>query len=124
MNKYANDFRELEIYKKSKEIVLKIYSLTNKEKFSKDFALREQIRRAGISIMSNIAEGFDRASKKEFVVFLNYAKGSNGEVRAQLDIAQSVQYITDEEYEELEEKLIINGKMISSMIRKMKEQIK
>ncbi|MDY6787863.1 MAG: four helix bundle protein [candidate division WOR-3 bacterium] len=124
MNRYANDFKELEIYKKSKEIVLKIYNLTNKEKFSKDFALREQIRRAGISIMSNIAEGFDRASKREFVVFLNYAKGSNGEMRAQLDIAQNVQYITDEEYEELEERLIINGKMISSMIRKMKEQIK
>ena len=123
MSKYANDFKELEIYKNSKEIVLKIYSLTNKEKFSKDLALREQIIRAGISIMSNIAEGFDRESKKEFVVFLNYAKGSNGEVRAQLDIAQSVQYITDTEYEELEERLIRNGKMISSMIKKIKEQI-
>lgn len=123
MSKYANDFKELEIYKNSKEIVLKIYNLANKEKFSKDFALREQIRRAGISIMSNIAEGFDRASKKEFIVFLNYAKGSNGEVRAQLNIAQSVQYITYTEYEELEERLIINGKMISSMIKRMKEQI-
>lgn len=122
MSEFAKDFEELEIYKSSKRIVLKIYELTNQSKFNKDFALREQIRRAGISIISNIAEGFDRNSNKEFLVFLNYAKGSNGEVRAQMDIAYNIGYISEDEYKQMKQDLIVNGKMISKMMNKLKER--
>ncbi len=123
MSGFAKDFEELEIYKRSKEIVLIVYEISKNEKFKKDFALTNQIRKAAISVISNIAEGFDRGSKKEFILFLNYAKGSNGEIRAQLDIAHGVGYITEEKYLSLKNKLIANGKMISIFVKKMKKQI-
>jgi len=122
MGMFARDFEELEVYKLSREIAVDIYRLTLKEKFKRDFDLISQIRRAGISVLSNIAEGFDRGSKKEFVLFLNYARGSNGEIRAQLELAKEMAYITVQEYEYLNERLIRNGKMISSLIRSIKSK--
>lgn len=73
-----------------------IYKLTLKDNFSHDHSLKNQIRRAAISVPSNIAEGFERGSNKEFIQFLYVAKGSAGEVRAQLHIALNQKYITKE----------------------------
>ena len=124
MSGFAKDFEELEIYILSREIVIEIYKLTQRDNFRKDYELVNQIRRAGISIMSNIAEGFDRGSKKEFILFLNYAKGSNGEVRAQIEVAKEIGYITIEEYEGLREKVVKNGRMISNFIKSIKMRMK
>ncbi len=73
--------------------------MTSKGDFAKDFGLKDQIQRASISIISNIAEGFDRGGDKEFIQFLSVAKGSAGEVNAQLYAAIDLGYITRAEFE-------------------------
>lgn len=86
-------FEELEVWKKALEMSKLIYGLTEVEKFKKDYSLSDQIRRAAVSVLSNIAEGFERGSNIEFIQFLYIAKGSCGEVRAQLYLAKELGYI-------------------------------
>ena len=78
-----------------------IYTVSNEGSFSRDFGLRDQIRRAGVSIMSNIAEGFERGGTREFVHFLAMAKGSAGEVKAQLYVAVDQGYMDKETFDRL-----------------------
>ena len=73
--------------------------MTSSIKFQKDYGLRDQIQRAAVSIMNNIAEGFERNSNREFIKFLAYSKGSAGEVRSMLYIALDLSYITKEEFD-------------------------
>ncbi len=80
-------FEEIESWQKARELTRKVYAVSNQGAFTKDFGLRDQIRRASVSIMSNIAEGFERDGNREFLQFLAVAKGSSGEVRAQLYVA-------------------------------------
>ncbi|OGP70693.1 MAG: four helix bundle protein, partial [Deltaproteobacteria bacterium RBG_13_58_19] len=80
-------FEEIDAWKKARELTKNIYEITGKGNISKDFALRDQLRRASVSIMANIAEGFERGGNKEFRQFLAVAKGSVGEVKAQLYVA-------------------------------------
>ena len=87
-------FEELIAWQKSRELVTAIYKVTNGKEFSRDFGLRDQIQRAAVSIMSNIAEGFERAGRAEFHQFLVIAKGSCAEVRSQLYIALDIGYIS------------------------------
>lgn len=84
----AESFEELHIYQRARELTNSIYALTRSEIFARDRGLVDQIRRAAVSIMSNIAEGFERGATTEFIQFLYIAKGSCGEVRAQLRIAK------------------------------------
>lgn len=91
-------FEELPVWQKSRQLVNNIYSLTRCTSFNRDYGLVSQIQRACISIMSNIAEGFERGSNIEFVQFLYIAKGSAGETRAQLYIAHDLNYISDTEF--------------------------
>ena len=87
-------FEELEVWKTSIELCTEVYKLTNTELFSKDFGLKDQIRRSSVSVPSNISEGYERDSKKQFLYFLVIAKGSCGELRTQLKIAQMLNYIS------------------------------
>lgn len=80
-------FEDIEAWKMAREITQIIYQISLSGNFSKDFALVNQIRRASVSILSNIAEGFERNGDKEFIQFLTIAKGSCGEVRAKLYVA-------------------------------------
>jgi four helix bundle protein len=91
-------FEELEVWQKAMALVKAIYSLTNNEKFNRDFSLTDQIRRASISVLSNIAEGFERGTNAEFIQFLYIAKGSCGEVRSQLYVAYELRYISKEDF--------------------------
>ncbi len=77
-------FEDIEAWQKARELVKAIYRETNIGTFSKDYGLKDQMRRAAVSILSNIAEGFERGGDKEFVQFIAMAKGSSAEVRAQL----------------------------------------
>ena len=110
-------FEDLEIYKNSRELTKTIYLLTRLGVFSKDYALRDQIRGATISITSNIAEGFERKSDTEFAQFLFYAKGSCGEVRSQLNLALDQGYISKEEHEKVYAQLVVNSRMMSTLIK-------
>ncbi len=87
-------FEQIVSWRKARELSKEIYQITDEKVFSKDFALRDQIRRASISISSNIAEGYGRKTNKEFIYFLNVAKASCYEVKSQLYLALDVNYIT------------------------------
>lgn len=116
MGKAAAAFEELHIYQRSRELTNAVYTITRTPEFKRDFSLTDQIRRAAVSILSNIAEGFERGSKIEFVQFLYIAKGSCGEVRAQLQIARDQQYIDAEEYHRLYGLCRLISGMISNFI--------
>jgi len=98
------EFEDLEIWQKARDLSKDIFSKTIEGAFSKDFGLKDQINRASGSIMDNIAEGFERDGKQEFIQFLSYSKGSAGEVRAQLYRAFDRKYITEEEFNLLKDK--------------------
>jgi four helix bundle protein len=98
-------FEDLNIWKLSLKITKEVYDLTAKKYFVKDLALLEQIRRAVISISSNIVEDFEKNNNNEFIRFLKIAKGSVGEVRNQLYIALVVNYITQEEFNKINQEL-------------------
>ena len=89
-------FENVEAWRKARELVSAIYAVSSKSAFAKDFGLRDQIRRAAVSILSNIAEGFERGGDKEFSQFLSLAKASCGEVRSQLYVALDQKYLTEE----------------------------
>lgn len=91
-------FEDLPVWKKAKELGIAVYSLTKTGSFSKDYGFVDQIRRASVSISSNIAEGFERGAKTELIQFLYIAKGSCGEVRSQLTIAKELGYIDVDTY--------------------------
>lgn len=91
-------FEDMQAWQKARELTAGIYELTRTGEFAKDYALRDQIRRAAISVMSNLAEGFERSSRQEFHQFLSIAKGSCAEVRSQLYTALDAGLIDQEEF--------------------------
>ena len=97
-----NSFRDLEAYKESKELVKEVYGLLRKFPKEEQYALCDQLRRAAVSITSNIAEGSGRSSAKEKVHFLEISYASLMEVLSQMDIALDLEYITEEEFREFE----------------------
>lgn len=113
-------FEDLKVWQKAREMNLRIYKLSNRGTFSKDYGLRDQIRRASVSIVSNIAEGFERNGNKEFSQFLSIAKASAGEVRAQLYIALDLEYISKEEFSEILNDLMEVSKMIKGLMNYIK----
>lgn len=108
-------FEDLRVWQLAREIVNDIYQLTNIGPFSKDFALMNHIRRSAISVLSNIAEGFEAGTDKKFANYVNIAKSSAGECRAQLYLALDQSYIDKNEFELLKEKLISVSKQLSKL---------
>ena len=92
-------FEDLIVWQKAQDLAVDIYRLTSREPFCRDFGLRDQIQRAAVSVMSNIAEGFERYSRPEFRQFLSVARGSVAEVRSQLHLARSLKYVTELDFE-------------------------
>jgi four helix bundle protein len=117
MSKTVKSFEELNVWQNAKELVSIIYKFTKTEKFFKDYSIRDQTRRSSVSIMSNIAEGFERGSNKEFVQFLYIAKGSCAEVRSLLYIALELQYIAKEDFSKAKDECMKLSSMISNLIR-------
>ena len=107
---------DLIVWQKSRELVREIYTLTNKGDFSKDYSLKDQIRRASVSVASNIAEGFGRGGNKEFIQFLSISKGSLYELRTQLYIAIDLEYISETEFSTLNNLIDEVGKLINGFI--------
>ncbi|MFO7828170.1 MAG: four helix bundle protein [Bacteroidales bacterium] len=92
-------FEDLEVWKKARELCKLIHKYTLKDSFAKDFSLKDQIKRSSGSVMDNIAEGFDRGGKKEFIQFLFISKSSSSETKSQLYRALDYGYINQEEFE-------------------------
>ena len=110
-------FEEIESWKVARRLTKAIYQATGSGEFARDDGLRNQIRRASVSILSNIAEGFERGGDKEFLQFLAVAKGSCGEVRAQLYVALDQGYPTREVFERLTKKTVEIGQLISGFMK-------
>ena len=94
-------FEELQVWQKARQLVNEVYTLSKNSTFGRDLGLRDQIRRAADSVMSNVAEGFERGGTGEFIQFLSMTKGSAGEVRSQLYVAHDQGYLSPEEFDQL-----------------------
>ena len=115
-----NSFEDLQVWKDSRILVKSIYQLTADGKFNKDFGLREQIQRASVSIMNNIAEGFERNNNKDYIKFLGYSKGSAGEVRSMLYVATDLGDVSDESFNSLHQLSVNIITQISNFIKYLK----
>lgn len=98
-----------------------VYTMSSQGDFARDFALRDQIRRAIVSIMSNIAEGFERGGDREFIQFLSIAKGSCGEARAQLYVALDQNYISEDQFNDAYDALSEVGRMIGGFMKYLQQ---
>jgi four helix bundle protein len=114
-------FEDIESWKKARKLVGDIYRVTSDGRFSKDFALHDQIRRASISIMLNIAEGFGRRTDKEFAQFLFVALGSAAEVQSALYIALDQKYIDEPAFQDLYNRSSEVARMISGFIKYLRK---
>lgn len=117
----VENFEDLNVYKQARDLTNKIYEITRQGLFTKDYGLRDQLRRASVSVMSNIAEGFERGTNAEFIQFLFIAKGSCGEVRAQLSIAFDQKYIDKNIYETLVDQCRRISGMLNNLITYLKK---
>jgi four helix bundle protein len=109
-------FEEIECWKRARELTRRIYQVTNRPTFARDFGLKDQIRRAAVSVMSNIAEGYDRSGTAEFVHFLAIAKGSAAEVSSQLYVALDQGYIQETQFMELNSLASETGNMVAGLM--------
>ncbi len=110
----VNDHRDLEVWKESVELVTKIYRASQSFPKHELYGLTQQLRKAAVSVPSNLAEGAARASRKEFIYFLRIARGSLSEVETQIEIANRLGYLTNPK--EVSDSLLTVRKMISSLL--------
>ena len=108
-------FEDLHVWQKTREFVRLIYSFSKQEGFARDFALKDQVRRAASSIMHNIAEGFGAGSDSEFIRFLGYARRSTTETQSQLYIALDEQYISQPQFDDVYEDSVQILKQLNSL---------
>lgn len=114
-------FEDVEAWKLARESTRLVYLISSVGNFARDFPLRDQIRKSSVSIMSNIAEGFERDGDKEFINFLSIAKGSCGEARSQLYVALDQNYITADQFDLAYGSLDETGKRIGGFMRYLRQ---
>lgn len=109
-------FEEIEAWQSARHLTHLVYTLTETGKFARDFGLRDQMRRAAVSVMSNIAEGFESRTQALFIDYLGRAKASAGELRAQSYVALDAGYLSREQFEELFNLAETSSRQISHFI--------
>jgi four helix bundle protein len=109
-------FEDIEAWQRGRRLVRSVYDMSGRGTFARDFALRDQARRAAISIVANIAEGFERGGTREFLQFLSMARGSAGELRAHLCLALDLGYLNDTEFRDFNEQCIHVSRMIARLM--------
>ena len=117
-----HNFKELIVWKKSRDLVKDVYTLTQKFPDNEKFGLTQQIRRAAVSIPSNIAEGSGRGTNKDFIQFINVANGSAFEVETQLYLALDLEYISQSEFEEISKRLLDIERLIYNFKKSLSNQ--
>ena len=108
-------FEDLVAWQRTKHLAAEVYRVSSTGAFARDFGLRDQMRRAAVSSMSNIAEGFERYSRAEFRHFLSIARGSAAELRSQLYLARELEYLSDDEFGSLLEACAEAGRLIGAL---------
>ena len=116
-------FQDLIVWQKAKDLAVNIYKISESGALSRDFSLRDQIRRSAVSIASNLAEGDERDTDKESIRFFYIAKGSLAEFRTQTQIANEIGYLEKKIYEKIETECNELGKMIGKLIKVRKEGV-
>ncbi len=114
-------FEDLKAWQKGRELAKTVYQATSGGRFARDFGLRDQIRRAAVSILSNIAEGFEREGNKELLQYLSLAKGSGGEARAQLYVALDQDYLTPQQFRSLLAQSVETSRVISGLMKYLRQ---
>jgi len=114
-------FEDIQAWQLAREVTNLVYAASASGNFSRDFGLSNQMRRASVSILSNITEGFERGGNKEFLQFLAVAKGSCGEVRTQIYVALDQNYIDEKQFAEITEKLKEISRLISGFIKYLQQ---
>ncbi len=122
MREHIRRFEQLIAWQKARDLTRNIYMLTGTDRFTRDFGLRDQIQRAAVSVMSNIAEGFERAGKSEFHQFLVVAKASCAEVRSQLYVALDTGYISNDQFESARAQAEEVGRIIGGLRASLKKR--
>jgi four helix bundle protein len=120
MEKEQRPHKNLEVWKNSMELAKKIYKITGSFPASEIYGLVSQMRRAVVSILSNISEGAARSGKKEFLQFINIAQGSASELDTQIELAKELEYITQQNYDEMISLLTIISKQLYGLARRIK----
>ena len=115
-------FEDIEAWKEARNLVNMVYEISGEGEFDRDFGLRDQVRRASVSIMSNIAEGFDRGSDKEFTQFLVMARASASEVKSHLYVALDRKYLNENEFKMIYEQANKVVSLIDGFIRYLKKR--
>ncbi|MCX6556922.1 MAG: four helix bundle protein [Candidatus Aminicenantes bacterium] len=110
-------FRELKVWQRGKKLAVRIYEISGKGKFNNDFSLKDQVRRAAVSIPSNIAEGDTLGSNKQSIKHFHIAKGSCAELLTQFEIAQEIGYIPSEMVTEIQEECLGLSGMLEKLIK-------
>ena len=113
----GNGFRELQVWQRSKDLAVYIYKVTSENKFSRDYGLRDQIRRAAVSVASNIAEGDERDTNKDSIRFFYMSKGSLAEIITQTIIAKDIGYLENAEFNYILTECEMIGKMLGKLIK-------
>lgn len=113
-------FEELECWQKAKNVAVRVYEVSNDGEFGRDFGLRDQVRRAAVSIASNIAEGKERGTVPEFIRYLHMARGSAGELKTQLIIAVEIGYLDRERFKDLRQDVHHLSAMIGALIKTLR----
>jgi four helix bundle protein len=108
-------------WQRARDLTKRVYQISSEGQFARDFGLRDRMRKACISIMSNIAEGFERSGTKEFIQFLSVAKGSVGEVRSQLYVALDQKYISEALFEQLTGEAMEISRMLSGLMKYLRK---
>jgi four helix bundle protein len=114
-------FEDIDAWQKARELTRKIYAVSRQGAFGRDFGLGDQIQKASVSVMSNIAEGFDRSGNREFAQFLSVAKGSVAEVRSQLYVALDAEYLDQESFRKLSKTALETSRLIGGLMKYLRQ---
>ena len=117
----ADRFEDLDAWKVSRELANLIYTFSRESLLSKDYGFKDQIQRAAVSVMNNIAEGFERGSNKDFAKFLFIARASVGEVRSMLYLALDQNYVTDEQFKAAYNLCVRESQLCWGLIKHLKK---
>ena len=114
-------FKDILAWQKARELTREVYAHSKTGAFAKDFGLRDQIQRASVSVMGNVAEGYDRGGDKEFIQFLSVSKGSCGEVKSHLYVALDQQYINPTQFNQLYNSTDEVGRLLAGFMAYLKQ---
>jgi len=117
-------FEEIQAWQKAREVTTAVYGLSKSGEFAKDFGLKDQIRRASVSVMANIAEGHGRRTNLEFANFLNVSRGSVAEVQSHLYVARALGYISSAEFDQIYASLSEISRMTLSLAKYLRQSSK